>query len=357
MRVHPEFLERQKLPKGATREVWKRRFREINDWERYLSDNGFRIVKLFLNLSKEEQRRRLLRRIDLPDHNWKFSEADIAERGHWDDYQKAISATLSNTSTEWAPWHVIPADRKWFARTAAACVIVDALLEIDPRYPKVSKEQRRALQAVKRVPRGAGARGCRAGPERKDGGRPGPGWPRGARADLGAEGDAGDAPPAITTLGTNEMFPPFRVSSSISPSILPELYSTSFVTGFSLPPSYWHSRRHFGPGFDAFQFPFDREPFAEFAEFFHRRTGQFFFFGGVADGFEFVEVAFAFPRRRGSTAAGIVTSHELFCAFNATVDGPSFTELFEWNSMLQREAHEDRFFEPAAQAANESRTF
>ena len=150
VRVHPENLDRQKLPPTAKKgDVWKRRFREINDWERHLTDNGLRIVKLFLNLSKEEQRLRLLRRIDLPDHNWKFSQADVAERARWDDYQKAISETLSHTSTEWAPWWVIPADRKWFARIAAACVLVDTLMEIDPRYPDVSEDQRRALGSAK----------------------------------------------------------------------------------------------------------------------------------------------------------------------------------------------------------------
>ena len=117
VRVHPEILDRQKLPEAAKRkDVWQRRYREINDWERYLTENGFRIVKLFLNLSKEEQRIRFLRRIDLPDHNWKFSAADVSERERWDDYQKAFSEMLSHTSTEWAPWYVIPADRKWFAQ-------------------------------------------------------------------------------------------------------------------------------------------------------------------------------------------------------------------------------------------------
>jgi PPK2 family polyphosphate:nucleotide phosphotransferase len=150
VRVHPENLVRQKLP-GAMRDgdVWERRYREINNWERYLSDNGFRVVKIFLNLSKEEQRRRFLRRIDLPDHNWKFSAADLKERGRWDDYQKAISQCLSHTSTEWAPWYVIPADRKWFARIGAAAVIVNALMEIDPQFPAVDDEQRRALLEVK----------------------------------------------------------------------------------------------------------------------------------------------------------------------------------------------------------------
>src|SRR3954469_3739928 len=150
VRVHPENLERQKLPRAARgRDVWKRRYREINDWERHLSDNGFRIVKLFLNLSWEEQRQRLLRRIDLPDHNWKFSEADLRERALWDDYQAAFSEALSQTSTEWAPWHVIPADRKWFARLGAASVLVNALMEIDPQFPKVDDAARSALLDIR----------------------------------------------------------------------------------------------------------------------------------------------------------------------------------------------------------------
>jgi PPK2 family polyphosphate:nucleotide phosphotransferase len=150
VRVHPENLDRQKLPKAARRgNIWKRRYREINDWERYLSDNGFRIVKLFLNLSREEQRRRFLRRIDLPDHNWKFSTADVTERGRWDDYQKAFSEALSHTSTEWAPWYVIPADRKWFARIGAAAVLVHALMRIDPRFPTVDADRRAELMEVR----------------------------------------------------------------------------------------------------------------------------------------------------------------------------------------------------------------
>jgi len=150
VRVHQELLERQKLPKAARgKDVWKRRYREINDWERYLTDNGFRVVKLFLNLSKEEQRIRFLRRIDLPDHNWKFSRADVAERAHWDDYQRAFSEMLSNTSTDWAPWYVIPADRKWYARIAAGAAIVNALIDIDPRYPTVSDATRRELREVR----------------------------------------------------------------------------------------------------------------------------------------------------------------------------------------------------------------
>jgi PPK2 family polyphosphate:nucleotide phosphotransferase len=152
VRVHPENLERQKLP-GASREgnLWKRRYRSINEWERHLSDNGFRIVKLFLNLSKAEQRKRFLRRIDLPDHNWKFSTADVSERQCWTDYQHASSEMLSHTSTEWAPWYVIPADRKWFARIAAGAVLVQALMEIDPRFPEVTDTQRETLLSAKRT--------------------------------------------------------------------------------------------------------------------------------------------------------------------------------------------------------------
>jgi len=155
VRVHREILDQQKLPKGAKgREIWKRRYREINDWERYLTDNGFRVVKLFLNLSKEEQRKRFLARIDYPEKNWKFSANDVRERTYWDAYQKAISEMLTHTSTEWAPWYVIPADRKWFARIAAAAVIAHTLVELDPRFPVVDKgaqaklaEARRALEA------------------------------------------------------------------------------------------------------------------------------------------------------------------------------------------------------------------
>jgi PPK2 family polyphosphate:nucleotide phosphotransferase len=151
VRVHPENLDRQKLPPAAKKgDVWGRRYEQINAWERHLTDSGFRVVKLFLNLSKEEQRTRLLRRIDLPDHNWKFSQADLAERALWDEYQKAISHALSRTSTEWAPWYVIPADRKWFARIAVASVLATTLIEMDPQYPRVSKEQREALQEVRR---------------------------------------------------------------------------------------------------------------------------------------------------------------------------------------------------------------
>jgi PPK2 family polyphosphate:nucleotide phosphotransferase len=149
-RVHPEILDRQRLPsrsKGPG--VWRRRFREINDWERYLSDNGFVIVKMFLNMSKEEQRIRFLQRIDQPEKNWKFSADDARERARWDDYQKAISDMLSNTSTHWAPWYVIPADHKWYARICASAILADTLMSINPQYPTLSAKAARELQVAR----------------------------------------------------------------------------------------------------------------------------------------------------------------------------------------------------------------
>jgi PPK2 family polyphosphate:nucleotide phosphotransferase len=160
VRVHPENLVAQKL--DDDKDVWGHRYHAINEWERYLSDNGFRVVKLFLNLSKEEQRVRFLRRIDLPEHNWKFSSHDVQERRYWDDYQDAFSEMFTHTSTDWAPWYVIPADRKWFARVAAAAVIANALIELDPHYPKLSDNELADLQEAKRqleaeAPEGAAA--------------------------------------------------------------------------------------------------------------------------------------------------------------------------------------------------------
>lgn len=146
VRVHPENLIRQKLPDDVRGpDIWERRYREINHWERYLTDNGFKVVKIFLNLSKEEQRTRFLKRIDLPEKNWKFSAADVRERRHWDEYQHAFSEMLSATSTRWAPWYVVPADRKWFARVCAAAILAHTLMDIDPQYPDVGEEARKAL--------------------------------------------------------------------------------------------------------------------------------------------------------------------------------------------------------------------
>jgi len=165
VRVHPENIDNERLPKASRKgDMWRRRYREINDWERYLSDQGFKIVKLFLNLSKEEQRIRFLRRVDLPDHNWKFSTADVREREYWDSYQKAFSEMLSNTSTEWAPWYVIPADRKWFARLAGGAVILNALLQIDPRFPVVDRQRRQELLEVRTMLEAEAPAGARPDP-------------------------------------------------------------------------------------------------------------------------------------------------------------------------------------------------
>jgi len=135
VRVHQNLLAAERMPGPGGHDVWKRRYREINDWERYLTDNGIRLVKVMLNLSKREQAKRFLQRIDHPEKNWKFSPSDISERQHWDAYQRAFEAMLSHTSTDWAPWHVVPADHKWFSRLATAAVLVRALHAINPRYP------------------------------------------------------------------------------------------------------------------------------------------------------------------------------------------------------------------------------
>lgn len=146
-RVHPENLERQNLPPEALRgNLWLRRMRQINEWEHHLVENGIRLVKLFLNVSHDEQRRRLLARIDEPSKNWKFSMADVEERRRWDDYMSAYSDVLTHTSTDWAPWYAVPADHKWFARVASGAIIVDALRRIDPRYPTISPEQHAELE-------------------------------------------------------------------------------------------------------------------------------------------------------------------------------------------------------------------
>jgi PPK2 family polyphosphate:nucleotide phosphotransferase len=169
VRVHPELLDRQKLPASCKgKGVWARRYAEINDWERFLTDNGFRVVKLFLNLSKEEQRIRFLRRVDLPEKNWKFSAADARERKYWDDYQAAFSDMLSNTSTEWAPWYVIPADHKWFARICVSSVLALTLMDIDPRYPQVDKAKKEDLAETRALLEAEAPEGAAADPAKAE---------------------------------------------------------------------------------------------------------------------------------------------------------------------------------------------
>jgi polyphosphate kinase 2 (PPK2 family) len=149
-RVHPEILASQQLPPERKRGgVWRRRFQEINNFERYLVDNGIIVLKFFLNVSKKEQKRRFLERIEQPDKNWKFSVGDAHERSHWKDYMRAYEDAFTQTSTEHAPWYIIPADNKWFMRLAVASIMQQTLRNLDLRYPTVSKEKKVELQQAR----------------------------------------------------------------------------------------------------------------------------------------------------------------------------------------------------------------
>jgi len=165
VRVHPELLAAQRLPPVDRRgDIWERRYREINDWELYLADNGIRLAKVMLHLSKQEQAKRFLKRIEHPEKNWKFSADDVREREHWEEYREAFEQMLTHTSTEWAPWYVVPADHKWFARLAAAAILITALAEIDPHYPQPAPaalaEMRRAAAALDaEIGKGSGSYG------------------------------------------------------------------------------------------------------------------------------------------------------------------------------------------------------
>ena len=150
VRVHQDLLSAERMPAAAReRRVWARRYREINDWERYLVDNGIGVVKIMLNLSKREQAKRFLQRIDHPEKNWKFSPNDVRERRYWGDYQRAFEAMLSHTSTKWAPWYVVPADHKWFSRLATAAILVTALTAINPEYPGADPAVRDEMAQVR----------------------------------------------------------------------------------------------------------------------------------------------------------------------------------------------------------------
>jgi PPK2 family polyphosphate:nucleotide phosphotransferase len=151
VRVHPEILARQKVPSGlVSPRIWTERYEDINAFERYLSRNGTLIRKFFLHVSKDEQRRRFLERLDDPAKNWKFAAADLDERDRWDAYMKAYEQALSKTSTVEAPWFVVPADHKWFTRLVIARLVVEALESLDLRFPKASREHRDALAEARR---------------------------------------------------------------------------------------------------------------------------------------------------------------------------------------------------------------
>jgi PPK2 family polyphosphate:nucleotide phosphotransferase len=152
VKVHPELLENQHLPELKDPDkLWKRRYEEINNFEKYLTRNGIIVLKFFLNVSKDEQKKRFLERIDKPEKNWKFSSADVVERAHWDEYQKAYEDIFNNTSTDWSPWFIIPADKKWFTRTTVANVIVKALEQLKLEYPTVTEAHKQNLQKSKEI--------------------------------------------------------------------------------------------------------------------------------------------------------------------------------------------------------------
>lgn len=150
VRVHPQLLVHQQLPASVKgKHIWEQRFEEINHFEQYLVNNGIVVMKFFLNVSKEEQKQRFLKRINRSEKNWKFSVADAEERSHWDDYRSAYEAALTYTSTDWAPWHVIPADHKWFTRLAVASFIHQKLESLNLSYPVLEEHHLERLQEAK----------------------------------------------------------------------------------------------------------------------------------------------------------------------------------------------------------------
>ncbi len=152
VRVHQELLARQRLPQSlGGPHIWEERCEDIRAFERYLAHQGFVILKFFLHVSRAEQRRRFLQRLDDPRKRWKFSAADVYERRHWNDYMRAYEEAIRATATERAPWYVVPADHKWFTRLAVAAAIVDALADLDLRFPKLDRVQRAELRRVRRA--------------------------------------------------------------------------------------------------------------------------------------------------------------------------------------------------------------
>lgn len=150
VKVHPEFLEGQRLPPGKRGgKFWKKRYRSINNVERHLTINGTRVVKFFLHISKGEQKKRFLKRLEEPEKNWKFSTQDLVERGYWDEYMAAYETMLSATSTRWAPWYIIPADHKWVARAIVSSILTSTILELGVDYPALSEEELEVMEAAR----------------------------------------------------------------------------------------------------------------------------------------------------------------------------------------------------------------
>jgi PPK2 family polyphosphate:nucleotide phosphotransferase len=151
VRVHPELLEGQRIPREQARDIWKRRLEDIAGFERYLARQGTTVLKFFLNVSRKEQKTRFLERLDQPEKNWKFSPADIAERRHWDGYMAAYEDAIRHTASGEAPWYVVPADHKWFTRLVVAAAVVHALRGMELSFPQVSEDRGRELAAARRA--------------------------------------------------------------------------------------------------------------------------------------------------------------------------------------------------------------
>lgn len=151
VKVHQELLARQKMhPSLVTKKIWDERYQDIANYERYLSRNGVVVLKFFLHVSKAEQKRRFMERLDNPEKNWKFSSSDVAERGHWNDYQDAYEDAIRNTASKEAPWYVVPADNKWFTRLVVAAAVVDAMARLKLHYPVVGPAKRKELAAARK---------------------------------------------------------------------------------------------------------------------------------------------------------------------------------------------------------------
>ncbi len=151
VKVHPELIANEHIPNAkVNKEFWEMRYQDINNFEEHLTRNGTKIVKFYLNISKEEQRKRFLARIDNPDKHWKFSAADVAERGFWDEYMDAFHQCIDATSTDWAPWYVIPSNHKWVSRALVAKILVDIIQSLGVKYPEVSPERLKQIEAAKK---------------------------------------------------------------------------------------------------------------------------------------------------------------------------------------------------------------
>jgi polyphosphate kinase 2 (PPK2 family) len=149
--VHQELLARQKMhPSLVTKKIWDERYQDISNYEKYLSRNGVVVLKFFLHVSKAEQKRRFMERLDNPEKNWKFSSSDVAERGHWKEYQEAYEDAIRNTASKEAPWFVVPADNKWFTRVVVAAAVVDAMDGLKLKYPVVGPGKRKELAAARK---------------------------------------------------------------------------------------------------------------------------------------------------------------------------------------------------------------